>query len=334
VCKTFKQAASAQSGRMLHALWLGVCMLAMPYAARADYPDKPIRIVVPFAAGGPTDILARLIGEGLQARLGQPAIADNKPGGGGNLGTDSVAKAAPDGYTLLLGYIGPHAINQALYGKLPFRPIDDFTPITLLVTTPLVVAAHPSVTATTMGDLVKLAKASPKPLFYASPGSGSANHMATELFRLAAGIELVQIPYKGLAPAVMDVVAGQVPFIFSGLSVAIPQIKAGKLRALAVTTRERAPTLPDVPTMQEAGFRDFDVSAWFGLLGPAKLPQPILERLEKATRETMATKEAGARVQSLGMVTRTTSPAEFGRFMKSELEVWSKVVKDSGAKPE
>jgi len=312
----------------------GLLAAAFSIAAAAQYPDKPVRIIVPFAAGGPTDILARLVAEGLAMRLGGPVIAENRPGGSGNPGTDLVAKAAPDGYTLLLGYIGPLAINPTLFGNLPFRPLEDFAPVSLLVTTPLVVVVNPAFPPATMQELVKFAKASPKPVFYASPGSGSANHMATELFRLAAGVELTQIPYKGLAPAVMDVVAGQVPFIFSGLSVAIPQIKAGKLRALAVSTRERAPSLPDVPTMQEAGFRNFDVSAWFGLLAPAKVPQAILDRLEKATQEIMATKEAVARVESLGMVAKPTSAKEFGRFMKSELEMWSKVVKDSGARPE
>ena len=319
---------------MVKAFIFGVFLAGAALAAQAEYPDKPVRIIVPFAAGGPTDILGRLVAEGLSTRLGGPVITENKPGGSGNPGTDLVAKAPADGYTLLLGYIGPLAINPTLYGKLPYKPLEDFAPISLLVTTPLVVVVNPAFAPTTMQELVKVAKAAPKPLFYASPGSGSANHMATELFRLAAGVELVQIPYKGLAPAVMDVVAGQVPFIFSGLSVAIPQIKAGKLRALAVSTRDRAPSLPDVPTMQEAGFRNFDVSAWFGLLAPAKVPQPILERLEKATQEIMATKEAVARVEALGMAAKPTTSKAFGQFMKSELEMWSKVVKDSGAKPE
>lgn len=319
---------------MTRAFIVGVFAVAFSIGALAQYPDRPVRIVVPFAAGGPTDNLARLVAEGLATRLGGPVIAENRPGGSGNPGTDLVAKAGPDGYTLLLGYIGPLAINPTLYGKLPFRPLEDFAPISLLVTTPLVVVVNPAFPPATMQELVKFAKAAPKPVFYASPGSGSANHMATELFRLAAGIELVQIPYKGLAPAVMDVVAGQVPFIFSGLSVAIPQIRAGKLRALAVSTRERAPSLPEVPTMQEAGFRNFDVSAWFGLLAPAKVPLTILDRLERATQEIMATKGAVARVEALGMVARPTTSKEFGRFLKSELEMWSKVVKESGAKPE
>ncbi len=312
----------------------GVLVAAFSIAAFAQYPDKPVRIIVPFAAGGPTDILARLVGEGLGTRLGGPVIAENRPGGSGNPGTDAVAKAAPDGYTLLLGYVGPLAINPALYGKLPFRPLEDFTPISLLVTTPLVLVVNPAFPAASMQELVRYAKASAKPVFYASPGNGSANHMATELFRLAAGIEMVQVPYKGLAPAVTDVVAGQVPLIFSGLSVAIPQIRAGKLRALAVSTRERAPALPEVPTMQEAGFRNFDVSAWFGLLAPAKLPAALLDRLEKATQEIMQTKEAIARVEQLGMVARPGTSNEFSQFIRREIEVWAKVVKDSGAKPD
>lgn len=308
-------------------------------AAADDYPHgKTIRIIVPFAAGGPTDILARLVAEGLTTRLGTPVIADNRPGASGNLGTELAAKAAPDGHTLLLGYVGPLAINPTLFGnagtKLPFAPLEDFTPVSLLVTTPLVMVVNPSFPPKTIEELAHFAKASAKPLFYASPGSGSANHMATELFCLAAGVKMVQVPYKGLAPAVMDVVAGQVPMIFSGLSVAIPQIRAGKLRALAVTTKDRAPSLPAVPTMQEAGYKDFDVSAWFGLLAPSKLPAPILERLEKATQEIMQGRDAIARVEALGMVAKPTSSKEFGAFMKREVAMWSKVVIDSGVKPQ
>lgn len=321
--------------KSLLTLLAACCISAAACDAGAQgYPTHAVRVILPFPPGGSLDALGRIVFDRMSQILGQQVVIDNRPGASGNIGTELVARAAPDGYTLLLGYIGPLAINPTLYGKLPFRPLEDFAPISLLVTTPLVVVVNPAFPPATMQELVRFAKAAPKPLFYASPGSGSANHMATELFRLAAGVELVQVPYKGLAPAVMDVVAGQVPFIFSGLSVAIPQIRAGKLRALAVSTRERAPSLPEVPTMQEAGFRNFDVSAWFGLLAPAKVPQPILERLEKATQEIMATKEAIARVESLGMVAKPTTAKEFGRFMQSELEMWSKVVKESGARPE
>jgi tripartite-type tricarboxylate transporter receptor subunit TctC len=302
--------------------------------AAAVYPDKLIRIVVPFTPAGPTDILARIVADGLNTRLGVPVIVDYRPGANANLGTDVVAKAAPDGYTLLLGYIGPLAINPTLYGKLPFNPLEDFTPIGLLAASPLVVVVHPSFPATSMGDLVRQAKAASKPLAYASPGNGSAPHMATELFRLVAGVDMVHIPYKGLAPAVMDVVAGQVPIIFGGPAVTLPQIRAGKLRALAVTTRERSLALPDVPTMQEAGFKDFDVSAWFGLLAPAKLPAPILERLEKTTQEIMRTKEAISRLETLGMVANPDTSKEFAEFIRRENQVWAKVVKASGAKAE
>jgi len=303
-------------------------------AALADYPAKPIRLIVPYTPAGPTDILARLLGEGFAARLGATIVTDNKPGAGGNLGHDLASKAPPDGYTLLLGYVGPLAINPSLYGNLPYRPLEDFTPITQLVSTPLVVVVNPSIAARSMAELVKIAKAAPKGLTYASGGSGSANHMAAELFRLATGVELVHVPYKGIAPATIDVVSGQVALMFNGLSVAIPQIKAGKLRALAVTSRDRSPALPEVPTMQEAGFPGYDVSAWFGLLAPAKLPAPILERLEKAAIDTMRVKESVARVEGLGMVARAEGAKAFRQLMRQELESWTRVVKASGAKPD
>jgi tripartite-type tricarboxylate transporter receptor subunit TctC len=303
--------------------------------AHAEYPEKNIRIVVPFTAGGPSDALSRLLADGFRAKLGATVITENKPGAGGNIGTDTVAKAAPDGYTLLLGYMGPLAINPSLYGsKLPYRPLEDFTPISLLVTTALVAVVNPALPAKNMDELVRHIKASPKGLTYASGGSGSANHMAGELFRQATGTDLVHVPYKGIVLATLDVVSGQVGLMFDGLSVALPQIKGGKLRALAVTSRERASFLPDVPTMQEAGFKDFDVSAWFGLLAPANLPAPILARLEKATNEIMRSPEAAARVGNLGMVARPGTSNEFARYLRDENERWAKVVKAAGLRPD
>ena len=301
--------------------------------ARAQSGSKPVRIVVPYEAGGPSDILSRLVGDGLRERLGMTVISENKPGAGGNIGHDHVAKSAPDGHTLLLGYIGPLAINPALYGsKLPYRPTEDFTPVSLLVTTALVAVVNPAMPAKNMDELVRHAKASSKGLAYASGGNGSANHMAGELFRLSTGLDLVHVPYKGIVVATMDVVSGRVDLMFDGLSVALPQIKGGKLRALAVTSRERVPSLPDVPTMQESGFKDFDVSAWFGLLAPAGLPPAMLERLEKATNEIMRTPEAISRVEKLGMVARPTSSKQFGQFIREENERWAKVIKASGVR--
>lgn len=301
-------------------------------AAHAEYPEKPIRLVVPFAAGGPSDILARMLAEGLGTRLGASIITENKPGAGGNIGTEQVAKSAPDGYTLGIGYIGPLAINPWLFPKLGYRPLEDLAPVSLLTTTPLVVVVHPAFPAKNMADIVRLSKADAKGLSYASGGNGSANHMAAELFRLASGANLVHIPYKGIAPATTDVVAGQVPMIFNGLSLSVKQVKAGKLRALAVTTKDRAPLLPEVPTMQEEGYKGYDVSAWFGLLAPAKLPAPVLARLEKATNEVMRTPESVARVEGLGMTARPGTSQEFARFMKRELDAWGKVVKDAKLK--
>jgi tripartite-type tricarboxylate transporter receptor subunit TctC len=318
---------------MKHVLWCVVALAAaIALPARAEYPDKPLRLVVPFTPAGPTDILARLLAEGFKAKLDAVVVIDNKPGAGGNLGTDVVAKSAPDGYTLLLGYMGPLAIAPSLYPKLPYKPLEDFAPVSLLATTPLVVVVNPSLPVNTMSELVRYAKSQPKGLAYASGGNGSANHMAAELFRLAAGVDLVHVPYKGIAPATMDVVAGQVPLMFDGLSVANPQIRAGKLRALAVTSRERAPSLPQVPTMQEAGYADYDVSAWFGLLAPAKLPAAIVSRLAKATREVMGAPEAKARLDPLGLTPSPGTPEGFAALMKRETAIWAKVVKASGVK--
>lgn len=315
---------------------LSLTLAALAVApALAQYPEKPIRMVVPFTPAGPTDILARLLGEGFRERLGAAVIIENRPGAGGNLGTDVVAKSAPDGYTLLLGYMGPLAINPSLYrGTLPYRPLEDFTPISLLVSTALVAVVNPSMPVKNMDQLVRHIKASPKGLTYASGGTGSANHMAGELFRLATGADILHVPYKGIAPATMDVVGGQVGMMFDGLSVAIPQIKAGKLRALAVTSRERAPSLPDVPTMAEAGFKDFDVVAWFGLLAPAGLPAPILARLEKATNEIMRTPEAMARVDKLGMIARPGTSKALAQYLREENARWASVVEASGARPD
>ncbi|HYD55728.1 MAG TPA: tripartite tricarboxylate transporter substrate binding protein [Burkholderiales bacterium] len=320
---------------MKRSLLIAAAALAFCAPAHGQYPDKPVRIVVPYTPAGPTDILARLLGDGFRTRLGATVVIENKPGAGGNLGHDVVAKSAPDGYTLLLGYVGPLAINPSLYGgKLPYKPLEDFTPISQLVSTALVAVVHPGLPAKNMDDLVRHAKASKGGITYASGGAGSANHMAGELFRLATGAELVHVPYKGIAPATMDVVGGQVTLMFNGLSVAIPHIRSGKLRALAVTSGERVPSLPDVPTMQEAGFNGFDVSAWFGLLAPARLPAEILDRLERATNEIMRTPEAVARVEALGMVARPSTSKAFARYIREENERWAKVVQASGAKPD
>lgn len=303
-----------------------------PAQSAEQYPSRTIRIIVPFTAAGPTDILARLLAEGFRETLGATVITENRPGAGGNLGTGLAAKADPDGYTLVIGYMGPLAINPWLYRDLRYKPLEDFTPISLLVTTPLVAIVNPSVPAQNMADLVKYAKSLPQGLSYASGGNGSANHMAGELFRLATGANLVHIPYKGIAPATKEVMAGRVPLMFDGLSVAIPQIKAQRVRALAVTSRDRAASLPQVPTMQEEGFSQFDVSAWFSLLAPAGLPAPILQRLEKATNEVMRMPKVVARVDELGMVARPGTSEELRRLMAQELERWSKVIKSSGVK--
>ncbi|WP_439588885.1 Bug family tripartite tricarboxylate transporter substrate binding protein [Hydrogenophaga sp.] len=303
-------------------------------AAHAEYPDKPIRIVAPFAAGGPADVLARLVGKGLSSRLGTTVLVENRAGAGGNIGTDAVAKAPADGYTLLLGYIGPLAVNPHLFSTLPFNPETDFAPIGLIADNPLVLVVHPSLPARSVKELVAQLRASKSPLAYASGGSGSANHLAAELFKAAEQVEMTHVAYKGIAPATSDLLGGQVPIMFNGVSVALPHIKAEKLRALAVTTKNRIPALPDVPTMQEAGLPGYEMSAWFALLAPAGTPPAIVQRLEAALMDTVRSPEAEATLSSLGMVPRPAGSQALRSLVKSELQVWGKVVRQAGIKAE
>ncbi|PKO70429.1 MAG: LacI family transcriptional regulator [Betaproteobacteria bacterium HGW-Betaproteobacteria-16] len=302
--------------------------------AHADYPERPIRIVVPFAAGGPADGLARLVSHSLAEKMGTPVVVENRAGAGGNIGTDTVAKAPADGYTLLLGYIGPLAVNPHLFSSLPFNPELDFAPIGMIADNPLVLVVHPRVAAKSVKELVTQLRTSTEPMAYASGGSGSANHLAAELFKSAEQIEMTHIGYKGVAPATNDLLGGHVPIMFNGVSVALPHIKAGKLRALAVTTKARIPALPDVPTMQEAGLTGYEMSAWFALLAPAGTPAPIVHRLEKALLETVNSPDAEAKLAALGMVPRPAGAETLRNHMKEEIQVWGKVVRQAGIKAE
>ncbi len=312
-------------------LCLSWCLVG---ASHAQYPEKPIRIVAPFAAGGPADALARLMGKGLSSRLGTTVVVENRAGAGGNIGTDAVAKAPADGYTLLLGYIGPLAVNPHLFSTLPYKPETDFAPIGLIADNPLVLVVHPSLPARSVKELVAQLRTSKNPLAYASGGSGSANHLAAELFKEAEKVEMTHVAYKGIAPATNDLLGGQVPIMFNGVSVALPHIKADKLRALAVTTKNRIPALPDVPTMQEAGLAGYEMSAWFGLLAPAGTPPAVVQRLEAALMDTVKSPEAEATLSSLGMVPRPAGAQALRSLIKSELEVWGKVVRQAGIKAE
>ena len=296
------------------------------------FPTKAIRFVVPFPAGGPLDISARVIGQKLTEAWGQPVIVDNRPGAGGNIGAELVAKAVPDGYTILMGAVSTHAINPWLYAKMPYDPIRDFVPVSLVTQVPNVLIVHPSVPAKTVKELIALAKAQPGQLNYASGSTGSAGHLAGELFNVMAGVKTVHIPYKGAPAAVIDLLSGQVSFMFDNLASALPNIKAGRVRALAVTTLARSPLLPALPTMNEAGLKGFDVSTWFGVFAPGDTPQDIADRLNAGVVAALKAPDVRERLAAMGAEPKPGTPAQFAAFVKAELAKYEKVVKASGAR--
>ncbi|MBB3009080.1 Bug family tripartite tricarboxylate transporter substrate binding protein [Cupriavidus alkaliphilus] len=312
-------------------LWLalGAALMAAPGAAAAAYPDKPIRLIVPAAAGGTTDIASRLVGKRMGELLGQPVVVENRAGGGGIIGAQALRQSAADGYTLMMGNIGPNAINYSLYRQLPYRA-EDFAPITLVVSVPNVLVVNASVPARTVAELVALARAQPGKYSFASSGTGQSVHLSGELFRKRTGTDLIHVPYKGAAPAVADLVAGQVTMMVDNLPSSLPHIRSGKLRALAVTSASRVPELPDVPTMKEAGVNDFQVTAWFGLVAPAGTPPEVIDRLQKTVAGILDEPEIKSRLAELGGIPGGDTPAHFGSFIKSERERWARVVKDTG----
>jgi tripartite-type tricarboxylate transporter receptor subunit TctC len=307
--------------------------------AQAAWPTKPVRIVVPFAAGGTTDILARAIAPELQRAFGQPFIVDNKPGAGGNTGANDVARSAPDGYSILMGTVGTHAINVSLYPKLPFDPVKDFAPITLVAGVPNVVVMNPASAerykVQTLPDLFRAARANPGRLNVASSGNGTSIHLAAELYKSMTGTFMLHLPYRGSGPALIDLIAGNVDLMFDNLPSALPHIKNGRLKALAVTSGQRSAALPDVPTVAEAGgalLRNYEASSWFGLLAPAGTPPDIVLRLQQETARAMALPAVKERLLAQGALPGGQPPAEFVRFIDAETKKWAQVVKASGAK--
>ncbi|KDB99991.1 tripartite tricarboxylate transporter family receptor [Bordetella bronchiseptica MBORD624] len=303
---------------------------AISATAHAAYPDKPVRIVVGFSAGGTTDVIARIMAKELTEALGQSFVVENKPGGGSNIATDYVARATPDGYTLLFVAV-TSAINQTLYKNVNFDLTKDFAPVALGAKVPNILVLNPSVPVKSVQELVAYAKANPGKLAFASSGSGTSIHMAGELFKQRAGIDVLHVPYKGSAPAVTDLIGGQVQFMFDNMPSSWPHVQAGKLRALAVTTTERSASAPDLPTMKESGFENFDVSSWFGLIAPAGTPPEVVNTLNAAMVKALDKPEVLQSYEKLGAVAQKTTPAEFGAFIKSEVEGWAPVVKASGA---
>lgn len=316
-------------------------MTGMPVAAAAQaasaaaveaWPARPIRFVVPFPPGGPLDISARLIGSRMSETFGQPVLVDNRPGGGGSVGARLVARAAGDGYTLLMGALSTHAVNPYLYPDVGYDAVRDFTPVTLVANVPNVLVVHPSIKADSVQALVALARTRPGGLAFASGGSGSGGHLAGELLKSAAKIELVHVPYKGAAPAMADLVGGQVPMMFDNLASALPQVRAGKVRALAVTTRTRSAFLPELPTMQEAGIPGFDISTWWGVFTPAGLPAPILERLHRAIVDILQMPDVRERLATFGSEPVGNTPAQFAAFIRAEQSKYARLIRESGAR--
>ena len=297
----------------------------------ADYPSRPIRIVVPFAAGGPSDIMARTLAQKLTLAWGQPVVVDNRTGAAGIIGADAVAKSAPDGYTLLQAQVGD-TISVSLYSKLPYNFEKDFAPITLAGLTPFILVAHPSVPARDLRELIALAKAKPGTLSFGSSGAGTASHLAGELLKSSAGIDITLVPYKGQAPATGDLLGGQISMMFNNPITSLAHVKTGKLRALAVSTGKRFSQLPEVPTVAESGLPGFDVGFWLGALAPAGTPRPIVDKLNAAMVKALREPDVVERLAGLGVEIVGTSPDEFARVIRADIVKWAKVVKDSGAK--
>jgi tripartite-type tricarboxylate transporter receptor subunit TctC len=311
-----------------------VVFAAVSAACAQSFPTKPIRWVVPFAPGGSTDTLARTLGVKLSDALGQQVVIDNRPGANGNIGMEIVARAPADGHTILLGYIANVAIAPSLYQKLPFDPVKDYEPITLLATSPNVLVAHPAVAAKNLKELIALAKSQPGKLNYASASIASVGHLTGELLNELAGIRMTHVAYKGSGQAVTDLLGGHIQLMFSGFSSTLPHIKSGKLRALAKTGEKRSPALPDVPTIAESGFPKFEATAWYGVHAPAKTPKAIVNRLNAELVKALKLPDVSERLGSLGFEIAATTPEHYGNYIRSEIRKWAKVVKASGAKPE
>jgi tripartite-type tricarboxylate transporter receptor subunit TctC len=306
-------------------------LIAQASIPREQYPTRPIRLIVPYAPGGGVDIVARALGQELTKRLGQQIVIDNKTGAGGNIGTDAVAKATPDGYTLLIASPA-NAVNPTLYSKLPFDPVRDLTPVALIATVPAVLLASPTLPAKSVKELVALGKAKPRTLTFGSGGSGTTEHLAGEMFNTQAGLDMLHVPYKGGAAVLPDLISGQISIFFVNLTFALPYIKAGTVRALGVASDERSTALPDVPTIAEAGFADFRVSVWYGIMAPATTPKEIVAQLNREIVAALASPEMRERLQSMSLKPLPGTSVQFGAFFSDEMARWARVVKASGAK--
>jgi tripartite-type tricarboxylate transporter receptor subunit TctC len=327
----------------LHGRWTWLCLTAalvgvlagaglVPAADAQAYPTRPIRLVVPFPPGGSLDVVARALGQKLSEAWGQPVLIDNRPGAGGNIGADLVAKSAPDGYTILEGALSTHAVNVSLYARVPYDPIKDFAPITLVAITPNVLVLNAAFPVNSVPELIAYAKAHPGALAFGSGSNGSAGHLAGELFKTEAGVDMVHVPYKGGAPALQALLAGDTQLMFDNLANSTPQLKAGRLKALAVTTAKRSPLAPDLPTLSETGLPGFDIYTWWGFMAPAGTRPDIIAKWNAEVRRILATPEMRAFFAQQGAEPAPTTPEQFAALIKSEIPKYAKIVRESGAK--
>ncbi len=320
--------------KALFALLLAVPALTAATAMAQQYPSKPIVLVVPFAPGGTSELISRLVAQKLTERLGQQVVVENRPGAAGNIAMEQVARAAPDGYTLILGHIGTLAVNPAMFPKLPYDAIKDFAPVSLIAAVPNIVTVNPAVPAKTLKEFLDLARAKPGSINYGSAGNGSAGHLAMEYLKRIAKTDMVHVPYKGTGPMLTDLLAGQTQATFTGSSPLIPHIKSGKLRALAVGSAVRIPSLPEVPTVAESGFAGFETAQWYGIIAPAKTPPAIIQKLSVEIAQVMKQPDVIGRLSGDGTVMIGSTPSEFAAYISKEMKRWGEVVHDANIKAE
>jgi tripartite-type tricarboxylate transporter receptor subunit TctC len=323
------------SSKGLASLTQGLCLLLVAgYLHAQAFPSRPIRFIVPYTPGGLGDSFARAVAQDLAERVGQPVVIDNRPGASQAIGADATAKAPPDGHTIFMGTQSGLVLNTIARKKLPYDPVRDLAPVSLLFTSPLYLVVHPSVAANSVKELIALANKRPGKLTFASIGNGTSQHLAGELFRTRAKVDIVHVPYKGSSPAITDLLGGQVDMMFEGGVSSLPHVKAGKLRALATTGRKRTEAMPELPTMTEAGVPDFDITVWFGLVAPAKTPAPIIERLNKEVVEILRTPALKEKFIAAGIDIAPSTPAELGERIRADLPYYTKLMREAGIQPE
>ena len=318
--------------RFFIAIAAAIALAASGLASGETYPAKPIHFIVPYPAGGPLDTVARLLGQKVSESVRQPVIVENKPGAGGNIGADLVAKSPPDGYTILMGAVATHAINPTLYAHIPYDPVKDFAPVTQVASTPNVLVVNPSLPVASVKEFIAYAKAHPDALNFGSGSTGSAGHLAGELFKAMAGVRMVHVPYKGAGPAMQDLIGGRIQLMFDNLASSLAQMRAGRVKALAVTTAKRSALAPELPTIAESGLPGFDISTWFGVFAPGGTPRDIVERLHAEFVKALADPAVRETMLKLGAEPVGNTPAEFAAYIQSEAGKYAEVVRASGAR--